>query len=537
MPPPARNEAGVWLLQVLASRSGELGTVSSDFASALDELARIISDFSCEAARGSVEVNVIKAEVETLGSELAQVSARVSSLRGSSEEAAGSATESARVASKLTEESERGLGVVGRMIDAIGQISEHAVRVDDLVRSLARNELVNIEQFSSIINRIADQTKLLALNAAIEAARAGEHGRGFAVVADEVGRLASETATQTAQIHDTINRTQSQMEVIQQAAATARERSAESAEDADAGREALERISGLVSTSNEASSRIATLAEQQVSDVNAVDENLQMLTAGSAAIEQQAQSVSQRQLDLSVGTEDASRTLAAFDTGGLVSRLHRRAQGLADELRAIFERKIDEHALRLEQLNGLEYREAKGPLVERFSRLFDVSRLGPDGFQPRKYHTPYDALVDREMMERMDAVLAAEPGLTFALPFDLNAYAPAHNTVYSKDISGNPEQDLVGNRTKRFFLDSAALTRGSRMDLGVDLPNRVLTREEIGRSGARLSEPPGTARRFLVQTYARDTSAVLSTLSVPLYVKGQRYGSVAIGWDPEKLRC
>ncbi len=41
---------------------------------------------------------------------------------------------------------------------------------------------------------------------------------------------------------------------------------------------------------------------------------------------------------------------------------------------------------------------------------------------------------------------------------------------------------------------------------------------------------------FLVQTYARDTGAVLTTLAVPLYVKGERYGCVCLGWDPEKLR-
>jgi hypothetical protein len=29
---------------------------------------------------------------------------------------------------------------------------------------------------------------------------------------------------------------------------------------------------------------------------------------------------------------------------------------------------------------------------------------------------------------------------------------------------------------------------------------------------------------------------VLSTLSVPLFVKGQRFGVVTLGWDPERLQ-
>ena len=139
------------------------------------------------------------------------------------------------------------------------------------------------------------------------------------------------------------------------------------------------------------------------------------------------------------------------------------------------------------------------------------------------------------MMERMDAVLAAEPRLTFALPFDLNAYAPAHNSAFSRDCSGDPERDLAMNRTKRFFLDSAALTRAARMEIGVELPPRKLSRSEIQRAGARLQEPADRASTFLLQTYARDTGAVLSTLSVPLFVKRQRFGVVTLGRDPERL--
>ncbi len=36
---------------------------------------------------------------------------------------------------------------------------------------------------------------------------------------------------------------------------------------------------------------------------------------------------------------------------------------------------------------------------------------------------------------------------------------------------------------------------------------------------------------FLVQTYARDTGAIVSVISVPLFVEGERYGVSLLGWE------
>jgi methyl-accepting chemotaxis protein len=533
---PTRERGGVWSLTDLSHRHGEIGELSRDVSGALDTLAQITSEFSCDSARSSLAVSVITDNVQHLAAQLQDLTARTSSLRTSSEGAAQAAAEAAELAEQLSHESARGLDVLRPLIDATRQISEQVVRVHELVQTLAGSEVASIGEFSAIIDRIADQTKLLALNAAIEAARAGEHGRGFAVVADEVGKLASETASRTAQIRETVKRTRRQMDEVMEVMSSAREESARTTADADTGLEVLERIAGLIDSSNERATQMTGLADAQRADVQAIDASLQVITGGSAEIEQHAASVARAQLDLTSSAERASVVLGRFDTGGAISRLRERCEDLASELRAILEAAVDERRVTLPQLLELRYEEARGPLIARFARLFDVSRADPAGFSPPKFHTAYDALVDRAMMERMDAVLAAEPGLTFALPFDLNVYAPAHNSVVSKDITGDAAKDLAGNRTKRFFLDSPALTRASRMELGVKLPTEVLTRQQFAAHGAVLTEPAHDTRPFLLQTYARDTGAVLTTLSVPLYVKGQRYGCVCLGWDPEQLR-
>lgn len=50
-----------------------------------------------------------------------------------------------------------------------------------------------INEVSSFITAIANETKMLGLNAAIEAARAGEFGKGFGVVAEEIRKLSDQS--------------------------------------------------------------------------------------------------------------------------------------------------------------------------------------------------------------------------------------------------------------------------------------------------------------------------------------------------------
>ena len=73
-----------------------------------------------------------------------------------------------------------------------------------------------INEISTFIKDIAEETKLLGLNAAIEAARSGEAGRGFGVVADEIRKLSAESKSTVPKINSLTEQIKSKVEITSQ---------------------------------------------------------------------------------------------------------------------------------------------------------------------------------------------------------------------------------------------------------------------------------------------------------------------------------
>lgn len=133
-------------------------------------------------------------------------------------------------------------------------------------------------------------------------------------------------------------------------------------------------------------------------------------------------------------------------------------------------------------------------------RLFSFLYYPVPDTSPPKFITDYTRLADRDVRPASDEVLEANGAIVFAVLVDVNGYLPAHNQKYSLPLTGNLAADLIGNRTRRIFAD------------------------RTGLAAARNEAP------HLIQRYERDTGELMEDLSIPVMVKGRKWGAIRIGY-------
>ena len=491
---------------------------------------RAVLAFSSGGARTAVGTAAVASRVHQIRDELEGLAAAVEALHSGAEDAACAGEESARMCTDLAAEVERGSAVLARVVEAVEAMGAQRERIERLA-----DQLGEIATFSGVIKEVADKTKLLALNATIEAARAGTHGAAFRVVADEIGKLAADSEAQTRRIATVVAATRSDLDPLRQAIDVTRTHG-DGVADALEARETVRRIGELAEQLTAPAERVAASAEEQLQALAEMSGHMQGTVVAVAEVDDHAKQMSGQALDLSSSAEHVYDLLGPFWTDSFVDRAGEVGRRLAGEIAAILERLVDSGRVSLAEVLDPRYEEITGPRIGSLRRLFDVSRVPPSGFDPPKFSTSYDALIDEALMALYDRTLAEHPWLVLAAGSDLNVYAPAHARLLCAGWTGDPAKDLNGNRIKRILVDNPALVRANRVGIGGrGLPARTLSRSEYRNAGCDLIEPPGGDRRRLVQTYARDTGSIFTVLSVPVYVHGERWGASVIGWDPDTV--
>lgn len=194
------------------------------------------------------------------------------------------------VSKQMTEAQNTASGILNDL-DEINKQTTDAV--DEIARQTdqTNESAAKIQEVTSLISSIAEETNLLSLNASIEAARAGEAGRGFAVVAEEIGKLAEQSNQSAKQIEDIIAQLVADSSRSVRTMETVREITSRQSEDIGKTNEAFGKITEGIAASNECVSNISNqMRDMDLARAEVVDtvESLSAIAEENAASTQES---------------------------------------------------------------------------------------------------------------------------------------------------------------------------------------------------------------------------------------------------------
>lgn len=368
-------------------------------------------------------------------------------------------------------------------ITVVNLLNESVTNASNKIQSLEK-KASEIQSITDVIDGISSQTNLLALNAAIEAARAGEQGRGFAVVADEVRALAAKTAHATQQIGEMLNQISKETNETTTVMGTIVQQTDSVVHIMTSLSQAFTEIDHLMADSSAASNQISHALQEQ--DMAAAEISTAVVNLHDFLVDKssETQEISTQAQTLSNSTESIFVHLSEFNNDTFINTMCKQAELAAKKVGDLFEESIATNKITQQQLFDFNYR----PLGKNV---------------PPKFTSGFDSFTDKNLPQIQEPLLVEFSEMIYAGAVDINGYFPTHNKCFSKPLTGNPEIDMMTNRTKRMFNDPTGIRCGQHTD------------------------------KFLLQTYKRDTGEIMHDVSAPIFVKGKHWGGFRIGFKPK----
>jgi methyl-accepting chemotaxis protein len=467
----------------------ELRTLAEAYNRFADKMREIISEVRKMSVNIAREAVVVKRSVASTAERANQQGEIANSVFGASSEAVQAIQEVSSSADLISHSTDSNLATARHSLAEMQEIVAKVQGVSDQLNNF--NNTVghlaersdSIRQIAGLIKEIADQTNLLALNAAIEAARAGEMGRGFAVVADEVRKLAERVNKATEEISsniggmiDLVRDTQRENEVINGDIRQAREVVERSSGD-------FRQMVGNFERTGDQLTQIAAAMEELSSTNSLVHDSVRQVHDLSVEVVGSMKDSEQTSQMLSKATESVQELVSRFKIG-----------------RGAFDFNVDKARLFRDRVQ-----DKLTQLAASGVNVWDQDYRPQADTNPQKYQVSYCTVFEQQMQPLFEEALSSLRGGVYALIVDARGYGAIHNRKYSQPLTGNYQNDLVGNRTRRIWDDVT------------------------GQRGAKNTLP------LLVQTYARDTGEILSEINLPILVGGRHWGGVRVGCDSAVL--
>jgi methyl-accepting chemotaxis protein len=263
---------------------GKLKELNNHMGSMAESVSGMLQDVkvaTSHAVHGIKEISSgnqdLNKRVQKQAAAIQHTSANMSVMMSSVHDTLSEADQVTKTTDQVQHDSESGLQIVERMVEAMQNIS---------------NASQQIAEITALIDSIAFQTNLLALNASVEAARAGEAGRGFAVVATEVRNLAQrskEAAQQIREVTDTnMKRIEHGLELSEKTQSVFQDNTA-----------SIEKIARMITKMNEALERQSRGIQEVTNALTDIDESTQQ----NAALVEQIATTSSNIIEEVLGLE------------------------------------------------------------------------------------------------------------------------------------------------------------------------------------------------------------------------------------------
>ncbi len=372
------------------------------------------------------------------------------------------------------------LGEVRQLVDSVRGIEERLGSLEGslgAVRGMSRN-----------IQTIARQTNLLALNATIEAARAGEAGKGFAVVATEVKTLARQADTATSGIDGTVNVLSNDIGQLIASSSNTIGVADSVSQGVGVINGALERFHSAIGTVETKVNSISTAATGSLEHCREVLGEIDQFFEGVKKTSEVLRTAEERVVRVLDHGEDLMNLIAGSGLKTGDTPLIEALTAAGQRMNQLFEQAVDSGRIGL-------------------ADLFDTNYQVIPGTDPVQYMSRFTEFTDQVLPDILEPLLVLDPRIQYCAANDQNGYLPTHNRRVSKPQGPDPVWNNANCRNRRIYNDRTA------------------------QRAAQNTKP------FYLQAYRREMGGgkflLMKDMSVPILVRGRRWGVIRLGYRVE----
>lgn len=248
----------------LASVAKQITEACHNMVSSLEEVRQAVDSQSSGATEQAASINEITSSLEEIEKSSSQTMEKAKTLGD--------------VAERTREKGQLGLDAVQQSIQGMKAVRDKVQVIAQTILDLS-NQTQQVGEITTVVNTLAQQSKMLALNASIEAAKAGEAGKGFTVVAAEVKNLAEQSEQSTAQV-------QKILEDIKHATEKAVMVTEEGTKGVDHGTGLVEQTGDIVRSLSDAVNEASIASQQIEAAIRQESVGIEQITAGMNEINQ-----------------------------------------------------------------------------------------------------------------------------------------------------------------------------------------------------------------------------------------------------------